>query len=84
MIMMNGVPKHLLRFTWVQFVRVRPKNLVLGQNGDYGEGNNVSRSFALFKSVVDGKSSLENNLSLEGSRIDVMFSSLLSSFIFLT
>eukprot|EP00956_Cyclotella_meneghiniana_P015737 scaffold24401_cov42-Cyclotella_meneghiniana.AAC.13 len=28
---------------------VHPKNLVLSQNGNYGEGNNISRGFVLFK-----------------------------------
>lgn len=28
---------------------VHPKNLILSQNGNYGEGNNISRGFVLFK-----------------------------------
>ena len=27
---------------------VHPKNFVLSQNGNYGEGNNISRGFVLF------------------------------------
>jgi hypothetical protein len=40
---------------------VHPKNLVLSQTGDYGDGNNISRSFALFKKAAD--SSLENEIT---------------------
>jgi hypothetical protein len=47
---------------------VHPKNLVLSQTGDYGdpEGNNISRTFALFKKAADS-SSLENEI-LSNSR----------------
>ena len=51
---------------------IRPKNLIMRQTGDYGEGNNdASRSFVLFKSAVNGKSSLGEGVSIEGSRVDI-------------
>lgn len=37
---------------------VHPKNLVLSQNGNYGEGNNISRGFVLFMEASSDDSCL--------------------------
>jgi len=38
---------------------VHPNNLILSQNGDYGEGNSISRSFVLFRTTAGDGISLE-------------------------
>ncbi|KAL3798297.1 hypothetical protein HJC23_000211 [Cyclotella cryptica] len=43
---------------------IHPNNLILSQSGSYGDGNNISRSFVLFKKAADDTSpSLEANTS---------------------
>lgn len=43
---------------------VHPKNLIISQTSDYGEGNNISRSFVLFKKAGDSISLQNENASM--------------------
>jgi hypothetical protein len=50
---------------------VHPKNLILSQTGDYGDGNNISRSFVLFKKAAgDSAPSIENGIGIDTAGLD--------------
>jgi hypothetical protein len=69
---------------------VHPKNLIVSQTGNYGEGNSISRSFVLVKKAVgDTSPSLEtefvsNVAGLDASNGDILLLSRSLEFSFLS